>query len=116
MKTSRDNNGKLRIAKSDKTGLGGQYAPDTQKLDAASNKMQQLNETVGHNYGKPVDKKSLSKMGAIGLAEIMAEAEKVKDVVVKGQAMSAAERKGIWEETLGYYMAIRKTGDPLGKI
>lgn len=30
--------------------------------------------------------------------------------------MSAAEYRGVWEETLGYWEAIRKTGDPLGRV
>lgn len=45
MKTSRDNSGKLRIAKGDKTGLGGQYAPDVQKLDAAKQQLEELKNT-----------------------------------------------------------------------
>ena len=43
---SRDKDGKTRVAKGDKTGLGGQYAPDPQKLDAAKNKLEELNNTL----------------------------------------------------------------------
>lgn len=46
MKTSRDNSGKLRIAKGDKTGLGGQYAPDVQKLDTAKQQLEGLTEEL----------------------------------------------------------------------
>ena len=46
MKIERDKDGKTRVAKGDKTGLGGQYAPDPQKLDAAKNKLEELNRTV----------------------------------------------------------------------
>lgn len=42
----RDNEGKTRIAKGDKTGLGGQYAPDVDKLNEAKNKLESFNDSL----------------------------------------------------------------------
>jgi SMC interacting uncharacterized protein involved in chromosome segregation len=43
---SRDGDGKTRIAKGDKTGLGGQYAPDPNKLVQAKNNLNELQDTL----------------------------------------------------------------------
>ena len=47
VKVSRDKDGKTRVAKGDKTGLGGQYAPDPQKLETAKNKLEELSGLAG---------------------------------------------------------------------
>jgi len=116
MKVSRDNAGKTRVVKGDKSGLGGQYASDPAKIAEAKTQLEDLKETTQPSYmkryGMPVRKESLKKMGAVQLAEIIAEAEKFNDVETRGRAMSTAEHKGIWEETLGYSISIKKTGDP----
>jgi hypothetical protein len=43
---SRDSDGKTRVAKGDRTGLGGQYAPDPVKLDAAKKRVEELQDTL----------------------------------------------------------------------
>ena len=116
VKVSRDKDGKTRVAKGDKTGLGGQYAPDPAKIEKAKTNMSSLNEELTPNYKKEVDTASLKKMGAISLAEIIAEAYRVGDKSTEVRAMQVAESKGIWEETFGYSEAIRKTGDPFGIV
>ena len=116
VKISRDNDGKTRVAKGDKSGLGGQYAPDPAKIAAAKTQMGDLKEILTPNYKRAVDNASLKKMNALSLAEIIAEAHRVGDKETGGRAMQVAESKGIWEETLGYSEAIRKTGDPFGMI
>ena len=116
VKISRDEDGKTRVAKGDKSGLGGQYAPDPAKIELAKTQMEELKETLTPNYKRAVDNASLKKMGAISLAEIIAEANRVGDKDTGGRAMQVAESKGIWEETLGYSEAIRKTGDPFGRV
>ena len=42
VKISRDNDGKTRVAKGDKSGLGGQYAPDPAKIAASKNKIAEI--------------------------------------------------------------------------
>ena len=42
VKISRDNDGKTRVAKGDKSGLGGQYAPDPAKITAAKTKISEI--------------------------------------------------------------------------
>jgi hypothetical protein len=46
MKIERDGQGKTRVAKGDRTGLGGQYTPDPVKLDAAKNKIEALKAEI----------------------------------------------------------------------
>jgi len=46
VKTRRDNTGKMRVVKGDKSGLGGQYAPDPQKIADAKNKMEKLPKII----------------------------------------------------------------------
>ena len=116
VKITRDGSGKTRVAKGDQSGLGGQYAPDPAKIATAKTHMEELKETLTPNYKRAVDNASLKKMGAISLAEIIAEANRVGDKDTGVRAMQVAESKGIWEETLGYSEAIRKTGDPFGMI
>ena len=50
---SRDRFGKTRVAKGDRSGLGGQYAPDPQKLDAAKNNLHDLQSTVSGDVFTP---------------------------------------------------------------
>jgi len=42
VKISRDNTGKTRVAKGDKSGLGGQYAPDPAKIETAKRNAEEL--------------------------------------------------------------------------
>ena len=58
MRISRDKDGKTRVAKGDKSGLGGQYAPDVLKLRNAENRMKEFSnilnektETSSKNIG-----------------------------------------------------------------
>jgi hypothetical protein len=46
MKIERDNAGKTRIAKGDKTGLGGQYAPDPNKLVQAKKSLTEIHDLI----------------------------------------------------------------------
>lgn len=77
VKINKDSEGKTRVAKGDKTGLGGQFAPDPVKMDAAKTNIKKLEEELTPNYKGTVDVKSLRRMGAISLAEIIVEAERV---------------------------------------
>ena len=43
VKISRDSDGKPRVAKGDKSGLGGQYAPDPAKIDTVKAHMEDIN-------------------------------------------------------------------------
>lgn len=43
MKIERDRNGKTRVAKGDRSGLGGQYAPDIDKISHKGTPIDQIN-------------------------------------------------------------------------
>ena len=46
MKTERDKNGRLRVAKNDASHLGGQYAPDFRKQNESLNRLNSIESEV----------------------------------------------------------------------
>lgn len=50
MKIERDSSGKTRVAKGDKSGLGGQYAPDSRALKNQMNAMSSISSELENNY------------------------------------------------------------------
>lgn len=54
--------------------------------------------------------KELQKKGVFSLAKVIVSAQDSGDNGLAVRAMSVAERKGIWEETLGTVTMYRKTG------
>jgi hypothetical protein len=55
MNIERDKNGKTRVAKGDKSGLGGQYAPDPAKIADAKQKFEQLNDSLNETVDTPTE-------------------------------------------------------------
>jgi hypothetical protein len=113
---SKDGEGKTRVAKGDQSGLGGQFAPDVNKLSAAKNKLEGLKETLSDDVKKvkpPTQaelRKKLEGKNFVGLAETIVKAKAEGDTALSGAAMQMAERKGIWEETLEAVTLFKREG------
>jgi hypothetical protein len=59
MRIERDNQGRTRVAKGDRSGLGGQYAPDVHGLNASRQRqtLNELNREDEEYYGESLWKK-----------------------------------------------------------